>query len=291
MERAMIKGVVLGGMMFSILVTGLNAQFHNPKTQTSPASVNPQAVMPQMVNPANQQQVPMGAQAGRSYSGADMILPEAQRQGLSQYNVHLGQMAGKPVDIWGRAIHHSNGTYTESRQDVQTNTLEQITKSKNGTRLQRRMIILNAQGSPSEVMIYDGRDQFKYRGIQVYDALGRFAEEQIYDTAGTLIRRKVQEYNAQGQLLPLRSWDYVANVPEDLKLVITQEEEQPAAPKEEPKKERGGLFSSGARPQTPPIATTQAPSIQGSPAPEAGTSGEQRKGVKLGRLFGGKKTE
>ena len=287
----MIKGLITGGMVFSMLITGLKAQFHNPKTQTSPASVNPQAVMPQMANPANPQQVPMGTEAGRNYSGANMILPEAQRQGLSQYNVHLGQMAGKPVDIWGRAIHHSNGTYTESRQDVQTNTLEQITKSKNGTRLQRRMIILNAQGSPSEVMIYDGRDQFKYRGIQVYDALGRFAEEQIYDTAGTLIRRKVQEYNAQGQLLPLRSWDYVANVPEDLKLVITQEEEQPEAPKQEPKKERGGLFSGGARSQTPPIAATQAPPVQGSPAPEAGSSGEQRKGVKLGRLFGGKKTE
>lgn len=291
MERALVKGLVTGGMVFSMLVTGLNAQFHNPKTQANPASVNPQAVMPQMANPANPQQVPMGAQAGRNYSGANVILPEAQRQGLSQYNVHLGQMAGKPVDIWGRAIHHSNGTYTESRQDVQTNTLEQITKSKNGTRLQRRMIILNAQGSPSEVMIYDGRDQFKYRGIQVYDALGRFAEEQIYDTAGTLIRRKVQEYNAQGQLLPLRSWDYVANVPEDLKLVITQEEEQPEAPKEEPKKERSGLFSGGARTQTPPIAATQAPPVQGSPATEAGSSGEQRKGVKLGRLFGGKKTE
>lgn len=282
----MMKRLALGGIWFSMLNAGLNAQFHNPGTPTSPASVNPQTV-----NPATFQSTPMGAQAGRSYSGADMILPESQRQGLSQYNVHLGQMAGKPVDIWGRAIHHSNGTYTESRQDVRTNTLEQITKSKNGTRLQRRMIVLNEQGRPSEVMIYDGRDQFKYRGKQVYDPLGRFAEEQIYDTAGTLIRRKVQEYNSQGQMLPMRSWDYVANVPEDLKLVITQEEEQPAAPQAAPKKERSGLFSGGAKSQAPVIAATPPSQIQGNPVPETSSPGEPRKGLKLGRLFGGKKQE
>lgn len=286
-----MKGVVMGGICFSMQLTGLNAQFHNPKTQTGAASVNTQAVSPQTVNPAAPQSIPMGAQAGRSYSGANMILPEAQRQGLSQYNVHLGEMVGKPVDIWGRAIHHSNGTYTESRQDIRTNTLEQITKSKNGTRLQRRMIVLNAQGNPSEVMIYDGRDQFKYRGIQVYDALGRFAEEQIYDTAGTLIRRKVQEYNPQGQMLPMRSWDYVTNVPEDLKLVITREEEQAPAPEAAPKKERTGLFSGVAKSQAPTIAATQSPQIQGSPAPETSSPGEPRKGLKLGRLFGGKKQE
>ena len=217
----------LCGVMLLMAATGLQAQFHS-KTSTGNTGVN-QAGMNAASAQAGQARAGAATSTGTALSGGglgggDMILPDGTKQALSQYKVKLGQMQGKPVDIWGRAIHHSDGSFTESKQDTVTNTLEQITKSKNGVLLQRRMVMLDEFGRPGEVLIYDGREQFKYRGVQIYDTLGRFAEEQLYDAKGTLIRRKVQEYNPRGEKLPLRSWDYVANVPEDLKLVITRED-------------------------------------------------------------------
>lgn len=225
------KGIRIGsGVAFAMSATCL-AQFHS-KTSTGRSGVNPQAV-PSAHRQASPAQVDTGGESGvpgGGISGGDMILPDGTRDALSQYKVKLRQTQGKPIDIWGRAIHHSDGSYTESKQDLLTNTLEQITKSKNGVKLQRRMVMLDDFGRPGEILIYDGRDQFKYRGVQIYDALGRFSEEQIYDAKGTLIRRKVQAYDPRGDKLPFRSWDYVANVPADLRLVITEDDpNSPAA--------------------------------------------------------------
>lgn len=274
-----------GVLPVSILTSGLHAQFHNPGQK----GINQQAV-----NSAQQQSASMSGAGGLGggVGGGDMILPEGQRQALSQYGVKLSEMTGKQVDIWGRAIHHSDESYTESKQDMLTNTLEQITKSKNGTRLQRRMISLDERGRPSEAMIYDGRDQFKYRGLQLYDNLGRFSEEQIYDAAGTLIRRKVQEYTARGEKLPVRSWNYVANVPEDLKLVITREsEEQGSAASHPVAKTKGkGLFGGAGKQASPPQATTVMP-ITSTGVQETVDAAPEKKGLNLGRFFSGKKAE
>jgi hypothetical protein len=275
-------------LLATTLTTGLHAQFH-AKTETGQTGVNQQAV-----NSAQQHAAAMSgpgaAGMGGGLGGGDMILPEGQRQALSQYGVKLSQMAGKAVDIWGRAIHHSDESYTESKQDMLTNTLTQETKSKNGTRLQRRIISLDEMGRPSEAMIYDGRDQFKYRGLQLYDQLGRFSEEQIYDAKGTLIRRKVQEYSPRGEKLPVRSWDYVANVPEDLKLIITRESEEQGSsvPPPAPAKAKSGMFNIAKQAPAPqPIQAAPIAPVQGTStaAPEA------KKGLNLGRLFSGKKAE
>jgi len=225
MERANLQRYALFGLLTLFLTTGLHAQFH-AKNATGQTGVNQAAVTAaQTQGGAAMPTAPGNAPVlGGGLGGGDMILLDGTKQALSQYGVKLGQMKGKPVDIWGRAIHHTDGSFTESKQDTLTNTLEQTTKSKNGVKLQRRMVMLDELGRPGEILIYDGRDQFKYRGIQIYDTFGRFAEEQLYDAKGTLIRRKVQEYNPRGEKLPLRSWDYVANVPEDLKLVITRED-------------------------------------------------------------------
>ncbi len=288
MMKATTKYVALGVLLATTLTSGLRAQFH-AKTPSGQTGVNQQAV-----NSVRQQAAGFpgsGDGGGGGIGGGDMILPEAQRQALSQYGVKLSQMNGKAVDIWGRAIHHSDGSFTESKQDMLTNTLEQVTKSKNGTRLQRRMISLDSVGRPSEAMIYDGRDQFKYRGLQLYDQLGRFSEEQIYDAAGTLIRRKVQEYTARGEKLPVRSWDYVANVPDDLKFIITREDESGGtAPPPAPAKVKSGIFNVAAKPVpgAAPAAGEGAPTA----APRTnGASPEAKKGPNLGRFFSGKKAE
>lgn len=261
-----------------LLVPGLRAQFHNPKTDGA-ATLNAGAVRAAQMQGAQAGMARAGAARGggeviaaNGLSGGDMILPPGAREAFRDNNVHLGVMDGKPVSIWGRAIYHSDESFTESKQDAVTSTLTQETKSKNGVTLQRRMITLDAMGRPAEVMIYDGRGQFKYRGVQIYDGLGRFAEEQLYDAKGTLIRRKVQGYDPRGAKMPVRSWDYVANVPPDLKLVITQEDS--AAP--------GNLSGRGTAPTAPaPGAAPGAPG--GNNAAPAG----EKKG--LPRLFGGKK--
>ncbi len=252
-----------------ILAPGLLAQFHSPKADGG-ASVNTQAVRAAQMQGAQAGMARAGAArggaetaTGNGLAGGDMILPPGAREAFKENNIHLGVMDGKPVSIWGRAIYHSDESYTESKQDSNTSMLTQETKSKNGVLLQRRMITLDQMGRPGEVMIYDGRGQFKYRGLQVYDQLGRFAEEQLYDAKGTLIRRKVQEYDPRGAKMPLRSWDYVANVPPDLKLVIT-DEDAAAAP---------GNPGSTSAPQT------------ATPAPGSGTG--EKKG--MSRFFGGKK--
>ncbi len=282
MKRAMRKYFVWSVLLGGAMTSGLQAQFH-AKSETGQTGVNQQAVQ----SARQQAAAPSGQAAGLGggIGGGDMILPEAQRRALSQYGVRLGEMTGKQVDIWGRAIHHSDETYTESKQDMLTNTLKQVTKSKNGTRLQTRMISLDQMGRPSEVMIYDGRGQFKYRGLQLYDKFGRFSEEQIYDAAGTLIRRKVQEYTARGEKLPVRSWNYVANVPEDLKLVITRESEEPGGGAPAPAAPaKPGLFRGAAQRPASPQATSPRETADAAPA-----SG--KRGLNLGRFFSGKKAE
>jgi len=299
MKKAMMRRIAWVGLLISFLTPVLQAQFH-AKNPTGQTGVNQQAV-----NSAQQQSAaraggssPLGV--GGGIGGGDMVLPEGQRQALSQYGVKLGEMSGKNVDIWGRAIHHTDGSYTESKQDNVTNTLLQTTLSKNGTRLQTRMITLDQMGRPSEAMIYDGRDQFKYRGIQIYDTFGRFAEEQIYDVKGTLIRRKIQEYTPQGEKRPVHSVDYVANVPEDLKLVITRESENPTAvqPPPQEKKPRTGLFSGkkDAPPSSsPPLAetgtTAPGPPMQGGISSPGTAPQAPKKGLNIGRLFSGKKQQ
>ncbi len=273
-----IKTTIAAIATAGVLISSAQAQFHS-KTQTGQAAVNQQAIQQARMQSANASH----SQAGAAFSGGDMILPEGKRQALGQWNPRISQMSGKYADVWGRAIHHSNGSYTESKQDNESMTLEQDTRSKNGVLLQKRVIMLDQYSRPAEVMIYKGEDEFKYRGVLLYDTRGRFAEEQTYDAQGTLIRRKVQEYTPQGLKKPLRSWDYVANVPSDLQLVITDdalpEERQPEA---QPAPAKKGLFG-----QPRGESQQQNPSQGQQAAPNENTS-EKRKGLGLGRLFGKK---
>jgi hypothetical protein len=279
MSKAAITSMLLAGGVGFALAPLASAQFHR-KTATGQTGVNEQAVSSAQRQAANASSAGMAGAArsgasvtGGGISGGDTILPEGAREAFANNKVRLGEMQGKQIDIWGRAIHHSDGSFTESRKQVETNTIEQLTKSKSGVTLQRRMVMLDDHGRPSEILIYDGRKQFRYRGLQLYDRSGRFSEEQIYDAEGTLIRRKVQEYDPRGNSLPVRSWDYVANVPEDLRLVITRGHEQ--APGSLTASTRGA----GSRPNaSPPVAT---PVSEGAAPPPA------KKG--LPRIFGSKK--
>ena len=291
----MRKSAFWGIVICSLVSTWGYGQFHTKEQTGAPAAMNPQAV-----SNAQHQAAAFNAdinEAGANYAGADMILPEGQRAALAKWNPRLGKMQGRQIEVWARRIEHSDGTYTESiesNEKEETNSIEQITKSANGTTLQKRLVRLDRYKRPAEVLIRDGRGTFKYRGVMVYDELGRFAEEQLFDANGTLIRRKVQEYTSDGFPKPVRSWDYVANVPDDLKLVITRGNEDAtdvdrgsAQPKE-----RKGLFGKmqGSAGNANP-ASHQAAPVQGSGGTTQAAQPEKRKGLSLGRLFGGGKRD
>ncbi len=283
MTKEAITSMLLAGWSGFFLASTASAQFHT-KSPEGRTGVNPQAVQSahrQSSQGAVAGQARSGAATGGGLSGGDMILPPDVKEALSDHNVRIGRMHGKQVDIWGRAIHHSDGSYTESKKQVDTNTIEQLTKSKGGVTLQRRLVMLDERGNPAEVLIYDGNKQFKYRGLQIYDRLGRFAEEQIYDAEGTLIRRKVQEYDLRGNLLPARSWDYVANVPADLRLVISGDDEKAPGSLQTPSR-TAATSTGGAKGRTPVAA-------EGASISARSGEGTPRRGLNLPKIFTPKK--
>jgi hypothetical protein len=123
--------------------------------------------------------------------------------------------------VWAYAIHHGDGSYTKSKQDYETHHLQQETFSSNGTLLLRRMISLDQQGRPAEVMIYNGHGELRYRGVLIYDRAGRIQEELIFATDGMLLRRRVQEFDAEGNP-SMKVLDLTENIPEDLQLVVSE---------------------------------------------------------------------
>ncbi|MCB1076237.1 MAG: hypothetical protein KDM64_00290, partial [Verrucomicrobiae bacterium] len=151
-----------------------------------------------------------------------------QNQGAGMFDTgavdgaKLGYIDFRTAEVWGRAIYHADGSYTESNQPIAENSMTQETKSANGVTLMKRLITFDTSKRPSEILIYDGRGNFRYRGQILYDRLGRFNEEQIYDTKNQLLRRTIQEYNPAGQALPLKVVDDLSKIPADLKLIITQ---------------------------------------------------------------------
>jgi len=164
--------------------------------------------------------------ANQSGSKAAVYLNETQSTGYLDTGAVEGARLGyadiRNPDIWGRAIYHGDGSYTESKQDAETNSLTQETKSAGGVLLQKRLISLDAKGRPSEILIYDGRGQYRYRGQILYNSLGLPYEEQIYDTNSRLLRRRIQEYDPLGKRLRLKVVDDLSKIPADLRLVITR---------------------------------------------------------------------
>ncbi len=202
------------GMALSLvaLATPVAAQFHakTENGQTVATQPNPTAAP---ANPGDSPTIYRGAAQNAAFS--DMGAVEGAKLGYSDF---------RNAVVWGRAIFHPDDTYTESKQDSETNSLTQETRSPNGVLLQRRLISLDAKGRPSEVLIYDGRGEYKYRGQILYDLQGNFQEEQIYDTNSQLLRRRIQEYDAQGVPERLKVVDDLSKIPPDLKLVITRDD-------------------------------------------------------------------
>ena len=143
-----------------------------------------------------------------------------------------GQMDVRDPAVWGRAIFHPNGNYTESKLDESRRTLVQhtyrakIRDSDPAVLMQKRLIKLNPDGRPTEVLIYDAAGRLTNRGVLSYDHLGRLTEETLFDTSNNIVRRKIQAYSASGQKMPLRTYNYGKGMADDVNLLITVESVQ-----------------------------------------------------------------
>ncbi|MEM6915597.1 MAG: hypothetical protein AAF491_03430, partial [Verrucomicrobiota bacterium] len=104
------------------LLPSAEAQFHQQETPGQ-ATINQKAMQQARTQSGAPSHSRVGAatsQAGAAYSGGDMILPDGKKEALSIWNPQISQMQGKYADVWGRSIVHSNGTYTESKQDLKS---------------------------------------------------------------------------------------------------------------------------------------------------------------------------
>ncbi len=175
-----------------------------------------------------------------------IIVTDEQRAEFQLNNLRMGEQKDLQVHHLARSIRHSDESFTQTNIEIGANFATQETKSKNGVLLLKRDISFDARGNPKEVLMYDGYKKFKYRGVLFYDQLGRFTEEQLFDAKGEALRRKIQEYDTKGQKLRLRTYDYVKNLPKDLRLVVTRESERQDREQAQPnqnKPERKGLFA------------------------------------------------
>lgn len=207
-------------VVFSLsLSISAQAQFHAKTENGQTVVTRPNPTVAAASNPNGGQNVHGAPVAYRGDAQNAAFIDTGAVEGAK-----LGYSDFRNAVVWGRAIFHPDDSYTESKQDAGTNSLTQETKSAGGVLLQRRLISLDAKGRPSEVLIYDGRGEYKYRGQILYDNLGRFQEEQIYDTNGQLLRNRIQKYDVSGKAERLLVVDDQNKIPGDLKLVITRED-------------------------------------------------------------------
>ncbi len=213
------------------------AQFHN-KDEKGQVVVNRQAQSNAMVQ-KGRAQIGRGINSGM-LQGASMYLPSW----ASEKGIQLSEMGARGSFILGQTVRHSDGRYTETTREKvvssfakSTQPIEQTTFSPEGIELSKRRITFDEYGNPKEVIIRDAKGNFKYRGLLVYDPMTRrLKEEQIYDVNNILLRRNIQDYDPAGNMLPYKSVDYVANVPDDLELVITEAGEKAKAEGRPPKR-------------------------------------------------------
>lgn len=272
-------GAALAGSLFLGLPEA-RAQFHKPggapvaaasTTMPGAAQQQPLGVPPVAVN---------GVSPGVQTLSASHAGYVESRYGT------VGFMDEARLEVWGKAIHHTDGSYTESKSDVdpESNSLQQVTKSKEGVTLQRREVNLNDLGQPAEVLVFDARDQLRFRGVLTYDAAGRFREEVLYTPKNVAVRRKIQEYSPDGRRAPLKVVDYAkkGEVPEGMELIIRQGQDNPSG-----NQSRGGRIGRReSAPEAPPAAPTPAPA-DATPSPGGGQPEAKRPGL-LRRVFGGK---
>lgn len=93
--------------------------------------------------------------------------------------------------VWSRVIEHEDGTRTESKQDINTKVLEEITFDANKVRIKRRVFQLDDLARPRSGLLFDGQNNLLARTEYVYDEYDELKEERLFNTKGQVLRRLV----------------------------------------------------------------------------------------------------
>lgn len=194
-------------------------------------------VVRQEITPlATGQPSPQGGSAGARQSDETIAQHKFRTRtgGITDVSWNYNKMIEKNDVVWGQAKNHPNGNYTICKVEdstliqktfTQPRTAEEHQKTDDERQpIERRVVQLDANGKPLEVLIYDIRNQLKFRGVLVYDRNGFFREERLFDPAGKLVRTRIQEYDSRGKAKPVKTVIDETAVGSDISLVLTGNE-------------------------------------------------------------------
>lgn len=194
----------------------------------------------------------------------------------------------KRIDqVWSRILEHNDGTRTESKQDINTKSLEERT-FKGQVLVKRRLFQLDDLGNPKAGLIFDGKKNLVARIQYYYDEYDELKEERLYNRKGKVIRRLVYGLDKTGLKSKPVAFTYDPNAAPGSQPTRSTEDFDPIMPLGV-KTGAGSGIPGGRR-----ITTNNRPGLTDAPAPRKGTATttappkEKKKGF-FSRIFGGKK--
>ncbi len=125
---------------------------------------------------------------------------------------HAQSLANVPK-VEARAVLHQDGTRSDSIKDLNKHEMTETTFSANSVVIAKKIFLLNANGDPTQGVIYDGAGNLIARAQFFFDDLGRLTEERCTNTQNQVFRRVIHRYDANGKALPADAHDYAVNAP------------------------------------------------------------------------------
>ncbi len=113
--------------------------------------------------------------------------------------------------VEGRALLHQDGTRTDSVKDLNKHEMTETTFNANSVVIAKKIFLLNANGDPTQGVIYDGAGHLIARAQFFFDDLGRLSEERCTNTQNQIFRRVIHRYDPSGRALPPDAHDYAVN--------------------------------------------------------------------------------
>jgi hypothetical protein len=138
-------------------------------------------------------------------------------------------------NVSARTVYHTDGTFTESVQDLQLRTQTEHTYAARATNadaktlIAKKVYLLNERNEPVQGNIYDGRDQLKARVQFFFDSFGRRSEQRMMNLRGEVYQRITFGYDEKGNPTPPHSQSYNVQSP-DLKPAVVDFTQQAPAP-------------------------------------------------------------
>lgn len=113
----------------------------------------------------------------------------------------------------GKAVLHEDGTKTETVRDRNKRELLETVFDARRVVISKKRFLLNANGDPTQGIIYDGAENVIAKVEFYFDELGRPIEERCLNTRNQIFRRVFHQYDPSGRPLQPKAFDYAVNAP------------------------------------------------------------------------------